>query len=230
MVCLGYPPLCKFICSRNRKIQRQSRNYFVVAIAAVTASLALSMVPSVWNGTGQALTTGSVSWLPGISAGVYIDPLSVLFTCLIGFFALIIAVYSIGYMKGEEGLSRYYYLILLFIGSMIGLVLADNMLQMFIFWEMVGLMLLCPDFVLVQETRINPCRCQSFHNDPHRRHRSACSHRHTVLDVWYLELPRRNSRHSSRRLQHGLHGYRCIPSFRRRNRKISPASTVHMAI
>jgi NADH-quinone oxidoreductase subunit L len=42
-------------------------------------------------------------------------------------------------MKGEEGLSRYYYLILLFIGSMIGLVLADNMLQMFIFWEMVGL-------------------------------------------------------------------------------------------
>jgi NADH-quinone oxidoreductase subunit L len=121
------------------KYNEKARNYFVVAIAAITAALALSMVPSVWNGTGQALTTGSVSWLPGISAGVYIDPLSVLFTCLIGFFALIIAVYSIGYMKGEDGLSRYYYLILLFIGSMIGLVLADNMLQMFIFWEMVGL-------------------------------------------------------------------------------------------
>ncbi len=121
------------------KYSEKARNYFVVAIAAITAVLALSMVPSVWNGTGQALTTGSVSWLPGISAGVYIDPLSVLFTCLIGFFALIIAVYSIGYMKGEDGLSRYYYLILLFIGSMIGLVLADNMLQMFIFWEMVGL-------------------------------------------------------------------------------------------
>ncbi len=42
-------------------------------------------------------------------------------------------------MKGEEGLTRYYYLFLLFIGSMIGLVVADNMLQMFIFWEMVGL-------------------------------------------------------------------------------------------
>ena len=121
------------------KYSDKARNYFVVAIAAVTAALALSMVPSIWNGTGQALTTGSVSWLPGISAGVYIDPLSVLFTCLIGFFALIIAIYSIGYMKGEDGLSRYYYLILLFIGSMIGLVLADNMLQMFIFWEMVGL-------------------------------------------------------------------------------------------
>jgi NADH-quinone oxidoreductase subunit L len=42
-------------------------------------------------------------------------------------------------MKGEEGLTRYYYLLLLFIGSMIGLVISDNVLQMFIFWEMVGL-------------------------------------------------------------------------------------------
>ena len=42
-------------------------------------------------------------------------------------------------MKGEEGLTRYNYLLLLFIGSMIGLVLSDNLIQMFIFWEMVGL-------------------------------------------------------------------------------------------
>jgi NADH-quinone oxidoreductase subunit L len=42
-------------------------------------------------------------------------------------------------MKGEEGLTRYYFFLLLFIGSMIGLVISDNFLQMFIFWEMVGL-------------------------------------------------------------------------------------------
>ena len=42
-------------------------------------------------------------------------------------------------MKGEEGLPRYYFFLLLFIGSMIGLVISDNFLQMFIFWEMVGL-------------------------------------------------------------------------------------------
>jgi NADH-quinone oxidoreductase subunit L len=121
------------------KYSEKARNGFVVAIAAVTAALAFSLVPAVWEGEGTAITTTGLDWLPGITAGVYIDPLSVLFTCLIGFFALIIAVYSIGYMKGENGLTRYYYLILLFIGSMIGLVLADNMLQMFIFWEMVGL-------------------------------------------------------------------------------------------
>src|SRR5665647_177232 len=116
----------------------KARNYFVVAVAAVTAVLALSLVPSVWSGDGTAKIF-TVTWIPQITAGVYIDPLSVLFTCLVAFFALIIAVYSIGYMKGEEGLTRYYYLILLFIGSMIGLVISDNMLQMFIFWEMVGL-------------------------------------------------------------------------------------------
>ncbi len=114
------------------------RNYFVIAIMAVTAGLAFSLVPGVWFGNGQAVTY-PISWIPGINAGVYIDPLSVLFTCLVAFFGLIIAVYSWGYMKGEEGLTRYYYLIMLFIGSMAGLVISDNLLQMFIFWEMVGL-------------------------------------------------------------------------------------------
>lgn len=114
------------------------RNYFVIAVAAVTAAFAFSLVPGIFFGNGQP-TESTIPWIAGISAGVYIDPLSVLFTCLVAFFGLIIAVYSWGYMKGEEGLSRYYFLILLFIGSMIGLVISDNMLQMFIFWEMVGL-------------------------------------------------------------------------------------------
>lgn len=126
------------------KYSEKARNYFVMAITVVVAALAVSLIPGVWSGNGEA-TVFAVSWLPGITdsspitAGVYIDPLSVIFTCLVAFFALIIAVYSQGYMKGEEGLTRYYYLLLLFIGSMIGLVISDNMLQMFIFWEMVGL-------------------------------------------------------------------------------------------
>ncbi len=114
------------------------RNYYVIAVAAVTAALAFSLVPGIFFGNGQP-TESTIPWIAGISAGVYIDPLSVLFTCLVGFFGLIIVIYSWGYMKGEEGLPRYYFLILLFIGSMIGLVISDNLLQMFIFWEMVGL-------------------------------------------------------------------------------------------
>ena len=120
------------------KYSDKARNYFVVAIAAVTATLAISLVPGVLFGHGEAISS-TVSWIAGIDAGVFVDPLSVLFTVLVAFFGLIIAIYSLGYMKGEEGLTRYNYLLLLFIGSMIGLVLSDNLIQMFIFWEMVGL-------------------------------------------------------------------------------------------
>jgi NADH-quinone oxidoreductase subunit L len=120
------------------KYSAKARNYFVVAISVVTVGLALSLVPGVFFGSGAATGT-SVAWMAGINAGVFVDPLSVLFTSLVAFFGLIIAIYSLGYMKGEEGLTRYYFLLLLFIGSMIGLVISDNLLQMFVFWEMVGL-------------------------------------------------------------------------------------------
>jgi len=120
------------------KYSAKARDYFVIAIASVTAALALTLVPGVIFGDGQA-KIATISWISGIDAGVYIDPLAVLFTTLVAFFGLIITIYSQGYMKGEEDLTRYNYLLLLFIGSMIGLVLSDNLIQMFIFWEMVGL-------------------------------------------------------------------------------------------
>jgi NADH-quinone oxidoreductase subunit L len=107
-------------------------------VSLVTAVLAFSLVPDVLGSSGPL--GSSVAWISSsITAGVFIDSLSVLFTVLVAFFGLIIAIYSLGYMKGEEGLTRYYFFLLLFIGSMIGLVIADNFLQMFIFWEMVGL-------------------------------------------------------------------------------------------
>jgi NADH-quinone oxidoreductase subunit L len=119
------------------RFSAKARNAFVIAIGAVTAFLAFTLMPAVSSGSTVNLIA---TWIPGnINAGVYIDALSVLFTCLIGFFGLIIAVYSLGYMKHEENLTRYYFFLLVFIGSMIGLVLSDNFLQMFIFWEMVGM-------------------------------------------------------------------------------------------
>jgi NADH-quinone oxidoreductase subunit L len=120
------------------RLSAKARNFFVILVSLVTAILAFSLVPDV---LGSSAPLGSpVTWISSsITAGVFIDALSVLFTVLVAFFGLIIAIYSQGYMKGEEGLTRYYFFLLLFIGSMIGLVIADNFLQMFIFWEMVGL-------------------------------------------------------------------------------------------
>jgi NADH-quinone oxidoreductase subunit L len=115
----------------------KARNAFVIAIASVTAFLAFTLIPAVSSGSVVNLT---LPWIPSnINAGIYLDPLSVLFACLVGFFGLIIAIYSLGYMKHEENLTRYYFFFLVFIGSMIGLVISDNFLQMFIFWEMVGM-------------------------------------------------------------------------------------------
>lgn len=121
------------------RLSEKARDYFVVIITLVTAALAFSLVPTVYFGDAETFSL-STAWIPsGINAGVFIDPLSVLFAVLVAFFGVIIAVYSLGYMKGEEGLTRYYFFLLLFIGSMIGLVVSDNFLQLFIFWEMVGL-------------------------------------------------------------------------------------------
>lgn len=117
----------------------KAKEYYAILISLITAVLAFTLVPDV-IGNSEAVALRTIPWLPSlVTAGVFIDPLSVLFTLLISFFGLIIAIYSLGYMKGEEGLPRYYFFLLLFIGSMIGLVVSDNFLQLFIFWEMVGL-------------------------------------------------------------------------------------------
>lgn len=88
-------------------------------------------------------TTESYSiWLPSmtIPLEVKVDSLSVLVSTFVAFVSFLIVVYSVGYMKkeGGEGLSRYYSLILLFIGAMLGLVMAGNLIQFYFFWEVVG--------------------------------------------------------------------------------------------
>ena len=121
------------------RIGGKAKEYYAVIISLITVIMAFSLIPDVISVSEGSLGS-SISWLSqDIKAGVFIDPLSVLFALLISFFGLIISIYSLGYMKGEEGLTRYYFFLLLFIGSMNGLVLSDNFLQMFIFWEMVGL-------------------------------------------------------------------------------------------
>ena len=122
------------------RIGGKAKEYYAVLICLVTLSFVLTLVPDVISTSSGGVLEYSVAWITTtIRAGNLIDPLSVLFALLISFFGVIISIYSLGYMKGEEGLTRYYFFLLLFIGSMNGLVISDNFLQMFIFWEMVGL-------------------------------------------------------------------------------------------
>ncbi|HMF32877.1 MAG TPA: NADH-quinone oxidoreductase subunit L, partial [Candidatus Lokiarchaeia archaeon] len=136
----GIPLGASLLVPLVARIGPRTRNYFALVVSIITAVFAFSMIPDIFSGT-FAGTEYNVDWIPmlGISAGVLVDPLSVLFAVLVAFFGVIIIIYSLGYMTGEEGQTRYYFLLLLFIGSMIGLVMSDNFLMLFIFWEMVGL-------------------------------------------------------------------------------------------
>src|SRR5271157_241446 len=136
----GIPLGASLLVPLVARIGPRTRNYFALVVSIITAVFAFSMIPDIFSGT-FAGTEYNVDWIPmlGISAGVLVDPLSGLFAVLVAFFGVIIIIYSLGYMIGEEGQTRYYFLLLLFIGSMIGLVMSDNFLMLFIFWEMVGL-------------------------------------------------------------------------------------------
>jgi len=135
-----FPTSSSLLLPLIARFNKKARDYSAVAVCLIAVIFAFSMVPDVYFNTLEN-SDSTASWIPslGVNAGVYIDPLSVLLACLITFFGLVITLYSLGYMAGEEGLTRYYFFMVLFIGSMTGLVMSDNFLQMFIFWEMVGL-------------------------------------------------------------------------------------------
>lgn len=73
-----------------------------------------------------------------IDLGVLLDPISILMLVVITTVSLMVHIYSLGYMKGEKGFQRYYAFLSLFSFSMLGLVVATNIFQMYIFWELVG--------------------------------------------------------------------------------------------
>ncbi len=116
------------------------------AIAGAGGSLVLSLLV-IWDVlNGHTLTVGAPrsTWLVignfHVEFGIWIDQLTAVMLLVISVVGTLVVVYSGGYMH-EEGVGRrrYYAEIMLFISVMYGLVIADNYLQMFIFWELVGL-------------------------------------------------------------------------------------------
>ncbi len=83
------------------------------------------------------------TWLPftptlSIDLGILLDPISVMMLIVISTVSFMVHLYSFGYMKGERGFQRYYAFLSLFTMSMLGLVVATNIFQMYLFWELVG--------------------------------------------------------------------------------------------
>ena len=96
------------------------------------------------NGVYEKLVPVSFTWLEfskgvSINMGILLDPISVMMMVVVTFISLMVHIYSLGYMKGEERFATYYSFLGLFTFSMLSLVIASNIFQIYIFWELVGI-------------------------------------------------------------------------------------------
>ena len=96
------------------------------------------------DGAYQKVIGFNMEWLRfteslHIDIGVLLDHISVMMLVVITTISLMVHIYSLGYMKGDKGYSRFFAFLSLFTFSMLGLVVATNIFQMYMFWELVGL-------------------------------------------------------------------------------------------
>ncbi len=95
------------------------------------------------NGVYQKIVAFKYVWLefsPNVSIdmGIIVDPISVMMLVVVTSVSLMVHVFSLGYMKGEERFATYYAFLSLFTFSMLGLILSVNIFQVYMFWELVG--------------------------------------------------------------------------------------------
>ena len=116
------------------------------AIAAVFSSFLLSIwvLLEVWAAPGHELMLPDVTWLViengvTIQLGLMVDSLSAVMLIVVTVVSLMVLIYSQGYMRGDPGYHRYFAWMSLFTMAMLGVVLADSLLLVFVFWELVGL-------------------------------------------------------------------------------------------
>lgn len=96
------------------------------------------------NGVYQKIVALDYNWLQfgeglSINMGILLDPISVMMIVVVTFVSLMVHLFSLGYMKGEERFATYYSFLSLFTFSMLGLVMSSNIFQIYVFWELVGI-------------------------------------------------------------------------------------------
>ena len=134
--------LVSFVIRPLRGAEAQSAAYITIA------AIGLSFLLSVWALIGTAMAHGEVhyatyNWISAgefeFAVGILMDPLTAIMLVVVSGVSLMVQIYSMGYMHGDAGYARYFAYMSLFTCAMLGLVLANNLIQMFVFWELVGL-------------------------------------------------------------------------------------------
>jgi NADH-quinone oxidoreductase subunit L len=115
----------------------------VSAILSLYAAYHYFFMDGKVNNVYQTLIPVKYAWLKfssslSIDMGIILDPISVMMLVVVTFVSLMVHIFSLGYMKGEERFGTYYSFLSLFTFSMLGLVMASNLFQVYIFWELVG--------------------------------------------------------------------------------------------
>ena len=120
------------------KVGNRLRNYAAVGFALASAIFGATLIPLGIEG-GQVHS--QINWIPilNIHAGILADSLSIFMTNIVAWISFLIFIYSVGYMHGDKDLTRYWFFMLFFIGSMQLIVFSDNLLMLFFGWEGVGL-------------------------------------------------------------------------------------------
>ena len=125
------------------RINQKLRDYGAVLFAFSAVVAAATMIPYLFSGHSPG-DVKLVTWLTlpngaPLEFGVLVDPLSIIICNVVASISFLIVVYSTSYMHGDPGLDRYWFLFLYFIGNMLLLVMADNIIMTLIGWEGVGI-------------------------------------------------------------------------------------------
>jgi F420H2 dehydrogenase subunit L len=111
--------------------------YIPILAIAISCIISILAFLQVYN-TGIPIAV-SADWFSVLNVGIFIDPLASVMLLMVTFVSLLIHIYAIGYMAHDPAKPRYFAETALFTAAMLGVVLADNILQFFIAWELVGL-------------------------------------------------------------------------------------------
>ena len=114
----------------------------IVTVLSYITAFSYFFGPRCADGAYPTIVPFNFTWLPlgdlHFDLGFMIDPISAMMLIVISTVSLMVHIYSFGYMHGEKGFQRYYAFLSLFTMSMLGLVVATNIFQMYLFWELVG--------------------------------------------------------------------------------------------
>jgi len=132
----GIPIIGSFLTLIADRFSRVLRNVLAALIVLATFGCCLALIPAAAQ--GNTIVIGPSS-LPGLNFSFVIDGLGVFVAIMSSLIGLLIVFYSMGYMSEYQYQGEYYFLVVLFLGAMVGLVLSANLLLIYIFWEITAI-------------------------------------------------------------------------------------------